>query len=322
MEREIGVDIFSICLDKLKFVLSEGVEQQKLRTKKDFRSQCSSQFYKELRETVLILEDNSEQMRNKNEDLEHLDFALGKFIQFIVDEGRFDRLKDRKVRPRNLGIESLYLEIDDCIGDLIGKDEDEGILFKFEFIQNRINPYISSKYFIIYLSIELSRSLTSLTKAPKTMALLVKLTKFATEFFPNDLAFSNTLEDLKSVEDGVKIINCMSKILAEREVSMNQILDKHGYESNLSAAMKILKSKNAVIFYQRHLSYAQLPYSFNFVKANLFAFLLSYLLQDKDLSKELCVNFLLQDIHNFLPFTKAPLSLKNVSECFEDEKPM
>ena len=133
MEKEDREDMYLICLDKIEFIMSKRDSMEQTNKKKpDFMTICHKTFFSNLSTAIQSMENESTRIKMKQtyELLEELNFSLSKLIQFIVVEGLLDRIKPNKIRPRNLGIELFYYEIENKFIDLLAlHPENEGILF-------------------------------------------------------------------------------------------------------------------------------------------------------------------------------------------------
>ena len=77
-----------------------------------------------------------------------MNFVLAKFIQFLVEESKLDRIEEKEIRPRCMGIELFYLDIHNGLIELF---EDEEILFSNELSGGLYNHFKGEIFKYVYI---------------------------------------------------------------------------------------------------------------------------------------------------------------------------
>ena len=126
MEKDQIDELHSICLDKIRFIISS---ESKVVTKKmkrpNFLSKCNDSFFLNLKAIFANMKTIPKKIMKRKifRKLEEFNFVLAKFIQFLVEESKLYRIEEKEIRPRCMGIELFYLDIHNGLIELFrGKE--------------------------------------------------------------------------------------------------------------------------------------------------------------------------------------------------------
>ena len=148
MEKDQIGELHSICLDKIRFIISS--ESKYVVTKKmkrpNFLSKCNDSFFLNLKAIFANMIIPKKIMKRKK--LDQLNFVLAKFIQFLVEESKLDRIEEKEIRPRCMGIELFYLDIHNGLIELF---EDEEILFSNELSRGLYDHFKGEIFKYVYI---------------------------------------------------------------------------------------------------------------------------------------------------------------------------
>ena len=148
MEKDQIGELHSICLDKIRFIISS--ESKNVVTKKmkrpNFLSKCNDSFFLNLKAIFANMIIPKKIMKRKK--LDQLNFVLAKFIQFLVEESKLDRIEEKEIRPRCMGIELFYLDIHNGLIELF---EDEEILFSNELSRGLYDHFKGEIFKYVYI---------------------------------------------------------------------------------------------------------------------------------------------------------------------------
>ena len=132
------------CIDKIEFLLVYLSPTTYICT------QYQGIFYSMLKDFHRLIQVQTAVPKMQKTDLEEVDYALGKLVQFLVQETAICKQPNKNIQPKNLGIDLFYFEVGDRIRALFGQTLAEDV-FPRGIIELNAKTRLQSNIYIYIL---------------------------------------------------------------------------------------------------------------------------------------------------------------------------